>query len=90
MKKSYKNEKNEIHLRNKDYHHHDQSKNNDISEALKQITNLPKSKEPFETLSSLCNDPVNLKTKKRSNLKKRTKEEKSINLAKGKMFAFAS
>lgn len=54
------------------------------TEALKPITNLPKSKEPFETLSSLCNDSVVLKSKRRSNVKKRAKDEKFVNLARGK------
>lgn len=68
-------------LQSNDRKQHSQSKNGD--EALKPITNLPKSKEPFETLSSLCNESVSLKSKRKSNAKKRTKEEKFVNLGRG-------
>lgn len=70
-------------LQSNDRKQHNQSKSSETSEALKPITNLPKSKEPFETLSSLCNESVSLKNKRKSNAKKRTKEEKFVNLGRG-------
>lgn len=80
-KKSQKEAKNNV----QNTYKKDQAKSQEPTEALKPITNLPKSKEPFETLSSLCNDTVSLKNKRKSNVKKRTKEEKFVNLARGKI-----
>ncbi|XP_065201101.1 transmembrane protein 131 isoform X2 [Planococcus citri] len=79
VKKCNKDEKNNTQFVSKQ----DPAKNPETqTEALKPITNLPKSKEPFETLSSLCSENNNLKTKRKSNVKKRTKEDKFMNLAK--------
>jgi hypothetical protein len=36
-------------------------------------------------LSSLCSDTIALKSKRKSNAKKRTKEDKFINICRGKL-----
>ncbi len=62
-------------------------KSGDLSDALKPITNLPKSKDkdPFETFSDLCDGSVGLRNRKKPNLKKqRVKDDKPINVSKGR------
>lgn len=81
-----KSTKDEIKINTQFVNKQDQSKNSENqTEALKPITNLPKGKEPFETLSSLCSETINLKNKRKSNVRKRTKEDKFMNLAKGEL-----